>query len=99
MPNFLPGGATTSVPTTATGITGHLGLERQPGDAGLAAVEPAVVRAGALGVDAEQVALVEDPLGRRQRALGGVGAGAVDRHLAGAGEELLLEPALDARAW
>ena len=42
----------------ATGITGHPGLQRHPRDAGLAAVEPAVVRAGALGVDAEQLTLV-----------------------------------------
>ena len=56
------------------------------------------MRAGALGVDAEEVALVEDAARRRQRALGRGGAGPVDRHLAGAGEELRLEPALDAGA-
>ena len=72
------------------------GLQGQPGDAGLAAVELAVVGAGALGVDAEEVTLGEDLHRRLHRTLGGVGAGAVDRHLAGAGEELLLEPALDA---
>ena len=56
------------------------------------------MRAGALGVDAEEVAL------RRGSACADVSApsaarraGPVDRHLAGAGEELLLEPALDAR--
>ena len=37
----------------------HLALQREPGDAGLAAVEAAVGRAGALGVDAEQRALAE----------------------------------------
>ena len=38
----------------------HLGLEGEPGDARLALVEPAVGRAGALGVDAEQLARAED---------------------------------------
>ena len=50
---------------------GHLGLQRQPGDPGLAAVEPTVVRAGAFGIDAEQVALLEDLSRRRQGALRG----------------------------
>src|SRR3954452_22641602 len=36
---------------------GDAGLQREAGDAGLAAVEAAVVRSGALGVDAEQLAL------------------------------------------
>ena len=76
----------------------HAGLQREPGHAGLAAVEPAVGRAGALGVDAEQLALREHPLGRVERALGRPAAGTVDRHLPGAGEELPLQPALDARA-
>ena len=40
------------------------GLERHPGHAGLAAVEPAVGRAGALGVDAEQLALARAPARR-----------------------------------
>ena len=59
----------------------HLGLQRHPGDAGLAAVEPAVGRAGALGVDAEQLALAEHPQAGVQRGLAGPAAGAVDRHL------------------
>ena len=50
--------------------------------------------AGALRVDPEELTLVEDPAGRRQRALGGRCARPVDRHLPGAGEELPLEPAL-----
>jgi len=74
----------------------HSRLEGEPGDAGLAAVEPAVVRAGALGVDAEEVTLGQDPLRRHQRPLGGRRTRPVDRHLAGPGEEHLLEPALDA---
>ena len=94
---LLPGGATTSVPTTATGITGTPVSSAMPGDAGLAAVELAVVRAGALGVDAEQVTLGEDPLRGLERTLRGRGAGPVDRDLAGAREERLLQPALDAR--
>ena len=60
---FLPVGWILSVSIIATGMTGHLGLQRHPRHAGLAAVEPAVGRAGALGVDAEQLALAEDLAG------------------------------------
>src|SRR4051795_572252 len=74
----------------------HLHLEGESCHAGLASIQPAVVRTGALGINPEQTALAQDPFRRRESALGGRGAGAVDRDLAGTGEELLLEPALDA---
>src|SRR6185436_8294825 len=68
---------------------GRAGLEREPRDTGLAAVELAVVGAGPLGVDAEELTGVEHLLGRAECALAGAGAGAVDRDLAGTVEELL----------
>ncbi|MCO5546650.1 hypothetical protein L7F22_000084 [Adiantum nelumboides] len=74
----------------------HPGLQGHPRDAGLALVEPAVGRAGALRVDAEQLALAQQPdrgvhRGPRRRP-----AGAVHRDLPDAGEELLLEEPADA---
>ena len=56
-----PIGLTLSVPIIATGIDRHAGLQRHPGHAGLALVQPAVRRPGALRVDAEQLALAEQP--------------------------------------
>ena len=88
-----PIGFTLSVPIIATGITGTAGLQRHPGHAGLALVEPAVGRPGALRVDAEQLALAEQPDRRVERGLRAGRAGAVDRHLPDPGEEDLLEPA------
>ena len=63
------------------------GLERHAGDAGLAAVEPAVGAAGALRVEAEQLAALQDAEAGAQRRLAGRAAGAVDRDHADAGEE------------
>ena len=59
--SFLPVGWALSVPIIATGSHRDAGLEGHPGDAGAAPVEPAVGRAGALGVDAEQLAAAEHP--------------------------------------
>ena len=72
--------------------------QREPGQPGLALVEPAVGRAGALGVHAEQLALVQNALRGDQCGLRGVGVGAVDGHLPGRGVEPALEPALEAGA-
>ena len=77
---------------------GDAGLQRQPGDAGLALVEAAVGRAGALGVHAEHLALAEDALRGGQRGERGVGVGPVDGHLAGGGVEPAGEPALESGA-
>ncbi len=75
---------------------GHPGLERHPGHAGLALVEPAVGAAGALGVQAEQLAAAEHLQARAQGGLAGPAAGAVDGQLADALEERRGQPALDA---
>ncbi len=50
------------MPISADRDDRHAGLERHPGDAGLAAVEPAVRAAGALRVEPEQLALAQDAL-------------------------------------
>ena len=62
-------------------------LEGHPGDTGAAAVEPAVGAAGALGVDAEQLAAAQHPQAGAQGRLAGPTAGAVDGQLADAAEE------------
>ena len=54
------------------------------------------MRTGALGIDAEQLAAAQDLQAGRDRARRCRAARPVDRHLAGAGEERLLQPALDA---
>ena len=61
-----PTGCTWSVPTRPTGTTGTPGGEGEPGDPGAALVEPAVARAGALGVDAERRAPPAARAGRRR---------------------------------
>ena len=53
------------------GQHGHPALQRQPGHAGVALVQPAVRRAGPLRVDAEQAAALEHLPGRIERPLGG----------------------------
>src|SRR5439155_8140852 len=55
-------------------------------------------RAGALRVDAEQLALGQYALAGVQRRLGRPAAGAVHRDLPGTGEERLAQPALEAAA-
>ena len=50
----------------------NLCLQREPGHAGLASVEPAVGRAGALGVDPEQLALGEHAQAGAERTLAGL---------------------------
>jgi hypothetical protein len=74
------------------------GGQRQPGDAGPAAVEPAVPRARALGVDAERLAALQHPLREGQR--GERVARPVARHRDGADEpeEQRRRAALDAGA-
>ena len=52
---FAPIGCTRLVPTSPTGTTMRTGRQGEPADAGPTAVEPAVPRPGALGVDAERV--------------------------------------------
>ena len=47
------------MPLQPDGHDGHAGGQREVRDAGAAAVEPAVARAGALGVDAERLAAAE----------------------------------------
>ncbi|GAA3092152.1 hypothetical protein GCM10020001_004270 [Nonomuraea salmonea] len=79
---FAPNGITFSVPLSATGSTGGAGAQRQPGHADLAAVEAAVGGAGALGVDAEQLAPLQQRGGLLQHGLRGVRALAVDRQAA-----------------
>ena len=93
-----PSGCATSVPTIATGIDRRAGLQREPRDAGLAAVQPPVGAARALGVDAEQVAVAQAAQAGAQRGLARLAAPAVDGDGADAAHEARGEPALDARA-
>ncbi|AYN36745.1 hypothetical protein DUI70_6251 [Streptomyces albus] len=74
---------------------GHQG---QPGDAGAAAVQAAVGGAGALRVDAEDAAVLQDPAAGHQRGDPAVRAVPVDRDHADAGEEPGHQAALDALA-
>ena len=69
------------------GDDGDSRLERHPGHPGLAAVEAAITRASALGVDAEQRTLAQDTKSGAQRRLGGATPGAVDGHLPRRGHE------------
>ena len=62
---------------------GHVRLERHARDAGAAAVQPAVGAAGALGVDAQQIAAAQHLQSRVEGCLGRLAAGAIDRQLAG----------------
>lgn len=73
-------------------------LQGQPGHAGLAPVEPAVRRAGALGIDAGDATGAQYPQLGVQGRPGRPAARAVDRDGAGADEEHLRQPALDALA-
>src|SRR6185503_16881735 len=72
------------------------GLQRHPGHPGLALVEPAIGRTSAFRVDAQQLALLQQPDARIQRGPGRGRAAAVDRDLAHPAEEPPLEGALDA---
>src|SRR3712207_8320595 len=69
----------TLFPYTTLFRSGGAGLERHAGDAGLPAEEPPVRGPRALGVDAQQLALAEDPQTGADGVLGGGGAGPVDR--------------------
>ena len=77
---------------------GRAGHQGEPGDARTAAVEPAVGGAGALGVDAEDPALLQHPAAGHQRGDPAVPAVPVDRDHADAGEEPGHQPALEALA-
>src|SRR6202034_1708886 len=73
------------------------GLDGEPGDAGLAAVQAPVRAAGAFGVDAEHAPFGQDPQAGADGLLARLTAGPVDRDLARPGEERLgqqpLQPA------
>ncbi len=56
-----PVGWTRSVPRMPTGMSGAPVRSARRAGTGVAPVEAAVARAGALGVDAEQLSLVQDP--------------------------------------
>src|SRR6476619_2327930 len=71
-------------------------LEGHAGHAGAPAVEPAVRRARALGVDAEQLAAAQDLEPAAQGGLAGSAAGPVDGQLPDTLEEGRREAALDA---
>ena len=75
-------------PDDAHRHNGDAALTRQPGDAGAPLVHVGVERAGALGVQAEDVTLSEDIVaGRVQRRSGRTAPGAPDRDLPGGPEE------------
>ena len=90
-----PGGWTVRVPTRPTGITGTSQPRREPGDTGLALVEPDVRCPGALGVDGEHAAALQDRGGRVERPLRGVAAAAVHGDLPGGPEEPGRLPAVE----
>ena len=71
----------------------HAGLQRHPGHAGLALVQPPVRRPRALRVDAQQLALAQQPDGGVEGGLRRRRARPVDRHLPDPDEERLLDPA------
>ncbi len=69
-------------------------FEREARDAGLAAVQAAVRRPGALGIDAEQRPLGQHSHAGRQGGASGVGVAAVDRHHADGLHEAAGQPTL-----
>ena len=75
-----PTGWSLSVPIRADRHDGGAGLQRELGDADLAAVEAAVARAGALGVEPERLATAEHLQGDVEGVQRGAGVVAVDRH-------------------
>src|SRR5690625_1866976 len=62
------------------GAAGSPGGPRDAGPPGLAAVEPAVRAAGALGVDAQDLPSLQDLEARLDRRAGGVAPGTIHRH-------------------
>ena len=75
------------------GDDGHAGLERHARHPGAALEQPAVGRARALGVDAEQPALAQHADAGVERRARRASVAALDRDLAHAGEEPALEGA------
>ena len=74
-----PTGWTFWVPGQPDGHDGYAGGQREVGDAGAAAVEAAVARPGALGVDPERLAAAEHVEGDVEAGDRGLGVVAVDR--------------------
>src|SRR5665647_162925 len=73
-------------------------LERHPGHADAPAIQPAIRRAGAFGIDAEQLAPTQDLEAAVERNVTGTPTGTVHRQLTGTLEEGCGRPALDASA-
>ena len=90
-----PMGWTSVVPWIPTGITGTCAVEREPGDAGAAAVGAAVVGPRALGVQRDQAPVTEHLAGGLQGALGHRAAAAVDGDLPDGREEPARPPRVE----
>ena len=84
---------TCSVPSTAAGMTGRAGLQRQPPDPALGLAQGAAADAGALGKDADRAAAFDQQPRRLHRVL--VGLATADREGAEAREDPALPAALE----